>query len=348
MTLLITGGTRQFPPLRNAICALRQHKKLEIDAVWLVDNGETAKFFGENVAAIKETLGRTDIMISTLEVNEKNASEKIPNFMAQFVVRDEYQNNVVVDLTAGPKFIGSLLYAAANFCRIEQIYYFLLKGNKQNSPFEELTENDYDYLSLAPFSSKSLEDLSRRSFIDLIFYLKDIDELVDEYLTVAPHLAEMIEQSLKFAVQNYFRGDYKSTVRHVGTMLETWTSRLYHFLDAEGVLTQFPTQGSAPSPHSWAYHTHMMKGFFSRIQKLRHGETLANVDPTLVNDALRIAFIPDLLDLARPFRNFASHKADTQYQLEKSDAKLMLDVGLTIVRKTGATSTIAKSIGGAS
>ena len=126
MTLLITGGTRQFPPLRNALCALRQNKNFVIDAVWLVDNGETAKYFGENVAAIKETLGRVDIMISTLEVNEENASEKIPNFMAQFVVRDEYQNNVVVDLTAGPKFITSLLYAAANFCRIEQIYYFLL------------------------------------------------------------------------------------------------------------------------------------------------------------------------------------------------------------------------------
>lgn len=345
MTLLITGGTRQFPPLRNALCALRHHKKVNIDAVWLIDNGETAKYFGDNVAAIKETLGRVDIMISTLEVDELNASEKIPNFMAQFVVRDEYQNNVIVDLTAGPKFITSLLYAAANFCRIEQIYYFLLKGNKYNLPFEELHESDYDYLSLAPFSSESIEDLSRRSFIDLIFYLKDIDDLINEYLVVAPNLAEMIEQSLKFAVQNYFRGDYKSAVRHVGTMLETWTARLHQFLNTQGVLSQYPTQGTPlAQQNSWAYHTHMMKGFFAKIQKLRQGESLGTLDPSLVSDALRIAFITDLLELVRPFRNMASHKADTQYQLEKSDAKLMLDIGLTIVRKTGATSTIAKGI----
>lgn len=348
MTLLITGGTRNFPPLRNALCALQKNKQIQIDAVWLVDNGETAAHFGTNVAAIKETLGRTDIMISTLEVNEENASEKIPNFMTQFVVRDEYQTNVVVDLTAGPKFITSLLYAAANFCRIEQIYYFLLKGGKYNVSFEELTDGDYEYLSLAPFSSRSLEDLSRRSFIDLIFYLKDIDDLIDEYLEVAPSLAEMIEQSLKFAVQTYFRGDYKSTVRHVGTMLETWAARLYQFLDDEGVLAQFPTQGKAPRKNSWAYHIFMMSRFFTEIQKLREGKSIPSVDTTLVNDALQIAFITDLFALARPFRNMASHKTDTQYQLEKSDAKLMLDIGLTIVRKTGATTKIAKGISGVS
>ena len=339
MALLITGGTRKFAPLRNALCALHRKLGFDIEAIWLVDNEETARYFCDNVEKIKETLGKRDIMVASLEVREDDAFEKIPNFMSRFVLRDvSKRDDIIVDLTAGPKFITSLLYAAANFCRINHIYYFLLKGEKRRVPFEELGDADYEYLRLPPFSSESLYNLTRRSYLELIFYMKEVEDLVSDYSCEAPNLAEKIDQSLRFAVRDYFEGDYAGSIRSIGGLLEMWAEHLYRFWEGQGALSRYspPIECTMPKG-SWAFHTCMMRGLFSKLQKVKEGDQIEGLDERLVKDALQIATVNDLLEVVRPFRNLASHKADLGYQLTKEDAKLVLDIALNIVKKSKGT-----------
>ena len=341
MALLITGGTRKFAPLRNALCALHRKLGFDIEAIWLVDNEETARYFCDNVEKIKETLGKRDIMVASLEVREDDAFEKIPGFMSRFILRDiSERDSIIVDLTAGPKFITSLLYAAANFCRINHIYYFLIKKEEKTKvPFEELREEDYEYLLLPPFSSESLYSLTRRSYLELIFYMKEVEDLVSDYSCEAPNLAEKIDQSLRFAVRGYFEGDYAGSIRSVGGLLEMWAERLYRFWEEQGMLARYSSAAKCTGfkKGSWAFHTCMMRGLFSKLRSVKEREQIEGFNERLLRDALQIATVNDLLEVVRPFRNLASHKADLGYQLTKEDAKLVLDIALNIVKKLGGT-----------
>lgn len=95
--------------MRNVLCALKKEGKV-IDAVYLIDNDDTAKNSCAIIKDIKETLGRRDVLVSSLEVNENDAFHLIPEFMAQFISHDERQKrDLIVDLTTGPKYIASLL-----------------------------------------------------------------------------------------------------------------------------------------------------------------------------------------------------------------------------------------------
>jgi hypothetical protein len=231
------GGTKNFPPLRNVLCALKKEGKV-IDAVYMIDNNDTAKNSCAIIKDIKETLGRRDVLVSSLEVNEKDAARLIPEFMAQFIAPYMKQKReLIVDLTTGPKYIASLLYATANFCGIDNIYYFLLKKScKSGAYFEDLNENDYQYLRLPKFSDESLEELSQRSHLDIIYYLKDVEDLVDAFKPLSPQLANEIDRNMRLAVFDFFSKRYKSMVLSVGSLLETWTYRINEIWVRQGLI----------------------------------------------------------------------------------------------------------------
>lgn len=335
MTLVISSGHRTFDPLRNALCVLAQKRGFDIQAVWLVDNPETAPSFWENGEGIKATLGK-EVMIASLEVNEGNAHDKIPAFMSQFVLRDpNATDTIVVDLTAGPKFIASLLYAAASFCRIKHIYYFLLKGDKRTVPFEDLVEGqDFEYVPLPGFTDESLFQLGRRSYLELILYLKEVEDLVNGYSQTAPSLSEKIDHYLRASVRNYFDDDYRGAIRSAGALLEMLAESLFRFLQDIG---QVPRDSDDKKRKDWAYHTSAMRKFFRNLQYLQEGATLTDFDEPVLSMAVSVATVNDLLDAARPFRNLASHTANLRYLPTKRDAKLVIDIAFNVLSKAKGT-----------
>ncbi|MBM4428836.1 MAG: hypothetical protein FJ026_00625 [Chloroflexi bacterium] len=380
MAVLISGGTVRFAPIENALRALDKSMRLardlqfnpeecpplsaaiyalrkkppsgDIEGVLLIDNEETAKSFCNNVESIKATLDKKDIVVSTLEVKEDDAAEKISNFMARFVLQEARRaNDVIVDLTAGPKFIASVLYATANFCRITHIYYFLIKGGKTNVPFDQLdqqSDEDYEYVLIPPFSDQSLYNLSRRSYLELIFYLKEIEDLVGAYAETAPNLAKKVEQSLWFAVKNYFDGDYKGAIRGCGSLLETWTERLYQFFKERRLLDKYRPKPEYKDPPTretdWAFQVYRMTGLFDRLQRVKDSEHVNGLDQDTEKDAVQIALVDDLLGIARTCRNLTAHKVNLKYQPTREDAKLILDIALSVVRRSRGTLFVKEEV----
>lgn len=335
MANLIVGGTLTYPPLHNVLCALRL-ENVEIDGVWLIDTPQTVSKTAEMMEQVKATLGKRTVLVASLEVNENNASERIPDFMAQFVARDTSQlHDLVVDLTTGPKYVTSLLYAAANFCRLNRVYYFLLKARKQDVPFEELTSDDYEYLRLPPFSDKSLAALGRRNHLELIYYLKDVEDLHASFLEHSERLAAEIDRDLRVAVQNYFDGNYRGTVRSIGSLAETWTARLHSIWQENGLLARWPKQkqGSAGKKNDWAGNIEDLEPFLMHLLKVRAGSSVNGLSTEDLALALPLATLDPLLTTVRTYRNIAAHKADSLYEITRDDAKLVLEIGLLLVRK---------------
>jgi|GEM_PF-4924737 len=341
--LLITSGSESFPPLRNVLLAIRKHLKIDLNAVWLIDNQRTVQAFEANLAGIKETVGRDDVMIASLEVTEDNASDRIPGFMAQFVLRDAGRPvDVIVDLTAGPKFIASLLYAAANFCRIQRIHYFLLKNSaKRSSLFEELGDDDYEYLELPPFSDDSLLYLSQRSYLELVYYLKEVDDLIKAYTKQSPDFADKIEQSLSFAVRSYFDGDYRGSIRSVGSLLETWSIRVYEYCDQHNLWDR-ADEKDQKKKQKWSKagtwddkNVTLEEAFFSRFRKPSTTSRLTSFDDTLFTDhLLALAMSSQWLGPVRQLRNLCAHSADAPYKPGRDDARLTIDVAFSLLARS--------------
>jgi hypothetical protein len=229
------------------------------------------------------------------------------------------------------------LYAAASFCRIRHIYYFLLKGDKRDVLFEDLDEEDYEYIPLPGFTDESLFELGRRSYLELILYLKEVEDLVSEYADQAPSLAEKADQHLRFAVRNYFEDDYRGAIRSAGALLEMLAESLYRFWEEHGQLSLYPQKGERGRRGTWAYHTAGMSEIFRRLQYLQEGDSLDGFDESLLNDAIAIATMNDLLEAARSFRNLASHTANLRYRPTKRDAKFALDIALNALEKSRGT-----------
>lgn len=332
---LIMGGTNRFSPLRNALCALKKGGK-DIDAIYLIDTPETAKNSCHIIKNIKEALNRSDILVSSLEVNEKNAVELIPELMAQFIAFDRPQKReLIVDLTTGPKYITSLLYATANFCGVNNIYYFLLKnGERSNLNFEELNENDdYQYIHLPTFKNESLEELSQRSHMDIIYYLKDVENLVEVFEPKSPRLANEINSNLRLAVFDYFNNRYKSSILSVGSLLETWTYRINDLWMEQGAIACDNSQNKNIG-RKWNNELQRMARVCKILRESRSNEVHENCIPEKqIIEYLPLAMSYEMIDLVRKYRNMAAHVTDNRYQIERDDAKLVLDIGFSFVNK---------------
>jgi len=343
MTNVIMGGTNNYPLLRNVLGALTSENGLSLnpsnlDAIWLIDTSETSDGLSEISKEIKKILGRRDIVVSSLEVNENDAADRIPEFMAQFVLCNTKQKtDLIIDLTTGPKYITSLLYATANFCRVNEIYYFLLKdSNKRIIPFSQLKSEDYEYIRLPPFSGKSLTELSRRSHLDLIYYLKDVDELTEEFFSKSIQLGDELDRNMRLAVRDYFSDteNYEGVIRSVSSLLEAWSDRLYEIWDSQGMIeANPPLTNRYNQKNTWAYKLERMSGVFNALRKARDNEIVKGFTPEQQAESLPLAYVGDLLEMVRVYRNMAVHKADHSYQISRDDAKLVLDTGFAFIRK---------------
>jgi len=360
MALLVSAGNVTFAPLGSVIGAL-QKKNIVIDAVWLIDNQQTVASFTSNVTGIKNALGRQDVMVASLEVTEQNAADRIPEFMADYVLRNKsgthhqqaldkgatdgkdetqsedssWREDVIVDLTAGPKFITSTLYAAANFCRVKRVYYFLLKNRaKQQAPFSELTEDDYEYLQLPPFSDESLVKLGQRSYLQIVYYMKEIEELAKGYRKRNISFADRIEQSLHFAIRGYFDGDYEGAIRSASSLLETWSEHLYLFCETHeqeyGLTFNHLDEGG----RKWNNYNAKLHSIFKDLVNLKKGEQHSNYQDAFVNDALKIIGTLDFVESARKLRNAASHSVNRRFKTTEADANLLINIALSTMKRS--------------
>jgi hypothetical protein len=359
MTLLVSAGSEKFGPLGNVLGALKKQGS-KIDAVWLIDTKDTALSFGSHAIEIKKALDREDVMIASLEVTEQNAAERIPEFMADYVLRNKslrkdkdsldktnktaysndgnWREDVIVDLTAGPKFITSTLYAAANFCRVRRVYYFLLKSREKSAlSFAELTENDYEYLELPPFSTESLLKLSRRSYLQIVYYMKEIEELAKLYQQNNIAFADRIEQSLHFAARGFFDEDFEGGIRSVSTLLEAWSEHVYNFCEKHRETYGLNLEQLTGKGRTWNNYNSKLQQLFKGMVELQNDQQHPSYSMEFVNSALSIVFAVEFVEVVRKLRNTASHSINRRYQATEADANLAINIAISTMKRSQGT-----------
>ena len=59
---------------------------------------------------------------------------------------------------------------------------------------------------------------------------------------------------------------------------------------------------------------------------------------------MKIGTVNDLLEAARPLRNLAAHKANLRYELTRRDAKLFIDIALSVIGKCRSTRFFSEEV----
>ncbi len=335
MTSLITAGTNSLQTLLNALSALETIENFNFDEIYLFDTPETSSKSQDILTGIRATPKRRNLQITSFVVNENNAYKRIPEFMARHVLNDTKRiQEVVVDLTTGPKYITSLLYSAANFCQISNIYYFLLKDNdKRSVPFDALIKHkDYEHLQLPPFSGKSLMALSWRSSLDLIYYLKDIEVLIEGFPPESKELAKSVDRTMRSAVRYYFNEEYKEVLSSIGLLLEDWVAQIYATWEIQGTLkAHMPTDQKTDSRKRPKGKLGDMNYVFDDLLYIKQPGKTESFTSEELQSFIPLTMVGDMLNIARNYRNIVVHPHC--YQYDRNDAKIALDIGFACVNR---------------
>jgi len=335
---LIVAGTDKFPPLRNVLCALTRKNHITLNSIYLIDTPETIKKSPFIIEDIKKTLGNQNIYVSSIDVDENNAADIIPDFMGRFIIRDTQQiRDLVIDLTTGPKYVTSLLYATANFCRMDNIHYFLLKSKRREVPFEELNDNEYEYLHLPLFSSKSLDRLRRRSHLDLIYYLKDVEDLVKAFMPISPRLADEVDQNMRLAVLDYFNESYKNVIEKVAYLFEVWNNRIFEKIGTQNVIDTYSSDNKFHRMVLPADKFNNHCDVFRKLKEIQVNEMPKYFTSEQFIDYTPLAMVGEMENLVLRYRDMVSHIIYNGYKIEREDAKIVLDIGFAFVNKCKQT-----------
>jgi hypothetical protein len=70
-----------------------------------------------------------------------------------------------------------------------------------------------------------------------------------------------------------------------------------------------------------------------KLRESKINDANDNLVPEMLTDSIPLAMSHEMLDLVRKYRNMAAHVTDHRYQIERADAKLVLDTGFAFVNK---------------
>ena len=89
------------------------------------------------------------------------------------------EDQIVVDLTNGHKYISSILYASASLSEIVQLFWLTVDRDKQNVAPEKLKESDY-LIKVFP-SIENLESIEKYTYFEITCYRETTQKLLEYY-----------------------------------------------------------------------------------------------------------------------------------------------------------------------
>ena len=284
--------------------------------------------------AIKET--EADMVIDKLVIFDSEKSEKIQNdqveiyrkYFGDFVregVRIEKDGSIpanvlmqvfsggeekIVDLTNGQKVTSSLLFMAANLCKIEKIYYLMLKGAPQDNMVKGI---DYDYIKIRKI--EAVRQLAKISYFDLIYYNDELNQLFTQAEIETNTPLKKIYDGMRTGIKDFFAGsNYRSVVNNVTIgneiMIKAYMQYLLHdnearhFCEKNGIKinTQKDPIGALT--------------FFAKKYR-EHGSN---------KKFLALVTVPTILSSVREYRNVSAHYTNSKIELTEDTARLVINL----------------------
>lgn len=226
MTVLYTCGNTNLKTVHLVASAVKmllaETGRQVVSHVVLFLSPETSKpeLFGAQSAIYEDVFGALSLSKYPLGGDGLARVDDIPRAFATSAPK-------LVDITNGQKSTTAQLYLAASLLKLDDIYYALLRVDAAKLPDQPIKGQHYEYKHLPPFTG--IADLSRLTYLDLVFYLEELD-LVFDGVTSDSALSEF-KGHLRQAIVSFFdKGDLRSIVSDATTSTEVVIRELLAFL----------------------------------------------------------------------------------------------------------------------
>lgn len=157
------------------------------------------------------------------------------------------EENIVIDLTNGTKYISNVLYASASLSKIKNLFFLYVPLDKQNELPENLNEKDYLIDVISPL--ENIEAIGQHTYFEIIYYREKAEDIINEFKILnfqSSFLRNMFESQINSAISHYFLGNYSESIGSLGHIIEELTSELCSKIKdlAKGKITAKPLKTS--------------------------------------------------------------------------------------------------------
>ncbi|MCD8083346.1 MAG: hypothetical protein LUE86_07575 [Clostridiales bacterium] len=311
MATLYTIGNLNMRTVELVARTIRETEPdLLITKVVIFDSVASERLQNEQMAIYRKYFGNV-IRVGIL-INEDGTIDENKLAMV-FADKDEK----IVDLSNGQKSTSSMLYMAANLCRIDRVYYLLLK----TAPKDVMVYGqDYEYIKMRPINC--MGNLSKISYFDLIYYSEEIEQLFteDERTSSGPFRA--MYDGITTGIGEFFASsDFRSVVNNTTIGNEIIINALFKYIQTDKHCQQFCAQAKVVIEPK----KDPIEGLKNFVKKYKtDGEKQELVDITTV---------PYLLATLREYRNISAHYSKQRISLTEEQARTVITLSIEVLKR---------------
>ena len=320
---LIISGNPNIGTIRNVIYFANKHYEGMIKKVLFIDNESSLYNNGVSIESDRNEVVRNYIKNVSIEskVIEKSIfHDEIPKLLSD-QLRLYNNDEIIVDLTNGNKFISSVLYASASLSRIKNLFFLFVSFDKLGKKPEELNSGDYNIDVISPLNN--MESIGKYTYFEIVYYKEKIDNIINNFSGVkfnSSFLNNMFESQINASISNYFLEKYSECVSNIGQLIEEITIELCMRIKtiAKGKIKNKPSK-SFDEAITW-----LRTNFCDPLRGKRNKE-LSDFEEKLKN----MQNIDKIIDMVRVYRNLSSHPYEVLRGRE--DASLSLNNSIYIL-----------------
>ncbi len=165
--LLILSGNPNLATIRSVVYFANEHYGCKIRQILFLDTKQTLISPSGNLIEhernqiIREYFDRKNqtVSIRSDDITEEPLHIRIPAIISE-QLKIFSADDLIIDITNGTKFISNILYAAASFSRIQNLFFVSVAKERQAESPENLTKDDYN--------------------IDVFSPVKDVDSIAEQ------------------------------------------------------------------------------------------------------------------------------------------------------------------------
>jgi len=310
MAVLYTIGNINLHTVELVAKAVRESEpQLVIHKLVIFDSLESEKLQNEQIEIYRRYFG--NFIREGVKINNDGS---IDTSMLFYVFANDEEK--IVDLSNGQKSTSSLLFMAANLCRIDRIYYLMLKGTPKEVM---LSGRDYDYIKMRKVDC--VGKLAKISYFDLIYYNDEMQKLFSESERKLNGPLKVIYEGLSSGIKEFFSGtDFRSVVANVTIGNEKIINSLIAFLQYNEDCRRYCQENNIfitvnKDPVG-------ILTYFSR-KYVKNGTK---------KEILALTTVPNLVASLREYRNISAHYSENDIELTEDQGRIVINLCIEVIK----------------
>lgn len=310
MAIFYTIGNINLKTVDLVARSVREKEpNVNIDKVVIFNSPASEKIQNQQVDIYKKYFG--NFIREGIEI-EADGSIDTSMLMNVFDNKEEK----IVDLSNGQKATSSMLFMVASLCKIDKIYYLMLKS----APGENMRCGiDYDYIKMRTIDG--VGQLAKISCFDLIYYNDILNSIFTEEEREVPTPVKIIYDGISTGIKSFFSDtNFRSVVNNVTIGNEKIINSFLSFIDKDEECKAFCEEHgikimSGRDPVGIL--TYFVKAY------LNDGKN---------DDILALATLPGLLSALRQYRNISAHYSENKYELDEDKARIVINMSIESIK----------------